>query len=181
MHMNGVWEVPTMTDLAKKGKLGFEWGAIADPDPVRPAGDLGGFPFLRDPEQRKGKEISPEKRQGGLEVIAWMNKHSICWATAGHIPAYKPVTETPSTRRCSRTRPIRRSPRPPSTIRTRRSPASPRRSTRRPRNYIMPAINGHIEPEDAVEQIADELQASGIGADLTDGRRRAQAPSAASS
>ena len=26
MHINGVWEVPTMSDLASSGKLGFEWG-----------------------------------------------------------------------------------------------------------------------------------------------------------
>src|SRR5690606_30391324 len=31
LHMNGVWEVPTMTDLAASGELGFEWGAIAIP------------------------------------------------------------------------------------------------------------------------------------------------------
>ena len=30
MHINGVWEVPTMVDLAKKGKL-FDWGAIQIP------------------------------------------------------------------------------------------------------------------------------------------------------
>jgi multiple sugar transport system substrate-binding protein len=31
MHINGVWEVPTFTDLAKQNKLGFEWGAIELP------------------------------------------------------------------------------------------------------------------------------------------------------
>ena len=31
MHINGVWEVPTMVDLAKQNKLGFEWGAIQIP------------------------------------------------------------------------------------------------------------------------------------------------------
>ena len=30
MMINGVWEVPTMTDLKKAGKL-FEWGAIELP------------------------------------------------------------------------------------------------------------------------------------------------------
>ena len=30
MMINGVWEVPTMTDLAKQGKL-FEWGAVEMP------------------------------------------------------------------------------------------------------------------------------------------------------
>lgn len=31
MHINGVWEVPTMVDLEKNGNLGFEWGAIQIP------------------------------------------------------------------------------------------------------------------------------------------------------
>ena len=30
MHINGVWEVPTMTDLAAAGEL-FDWGAIELP------------------------------------------------------------------------------------------------------------------------------------------------------
>ena len=44
--------------------------------------------------KNKGKEISPEKRAAVLEVISWMDKHSLFWATAGHIPAYRPVTES---------------------------------------------------------------------------------------
>ena len=36
--------------------------------------------------------MSPEKLAAVLEVIAWMNKNSLFWATAGHIPAYTPVT-----------------------------------------------------------------------------------------
>ena len=30
MHINGVWEVPTMVDLTKKGQLS-DWGAIQIP------------------------------------------------------------------------------------------------------------------------------------------------------
>ncbi len=29
--MNGVWEVPTMVDMAEKGTLGFDWGAVQIP------------------------------------------------------------------------------------------------------------------------------------------------------
>ena len=32
-----------------------------------------------------------------LEVIKWMSEHSLFWATAGHIPANKAVTETART------------------------------------------------------------------------------------
>jgi ABC-type glycerol-3-phosphate transport system substrate-binding protein len=31
MHINGVWEVPTMVDLAASHKLGFAWGAVQIP------------------------------------------------------------------------------------------------------------------------------------------------------
>ena len=36
--------------------------------------------------------MSAEKRAAVLEVISWIDKHSLFWATAGHIPAYGPVT-----------------------------------------------------------------------------------------
>ncbi len=36
--------------------------------------------------------MTPEKRAAVLEVISWIEKNSLFWATAGHIPAYGPVT-----------------------------------------------------------------------------------------
>ena len=50
MMINGVWEVPTMTDLAKQGKL-FDWGAVETPGHLRPALHLCRQPHLRDPDQ----------------------------------------------------------------------------------------------------------------------------------
>ena len=55
MHINGVWEVPTMVDLAKKGQA-VRLGRDPDSGPLRPAGDLGGFPLLRHPD-RKGNRV----------------------------------------------------------------------------------------------------------------------------
>ena len=92
MMINGVWEVPTMTDLAKQGKL-FDWGAVEIPvifDKPCTYADSHSFAIPKN----KGKEMSPEKRAAVLEVISWIDKNSLFWATAGHIPAYKPVTET---------------------------------------------------------------------------------------
>ena len=92
-HINGVWEVPTMTDLSKNGKLGFEWGAIQIPtlfDKPATWADSHAFSI----PNRKGNPLSKAKLAAVMKVIAWMNKHSLFWATAGHIPAYKPVTET---------------------------------------------------------------------------------------
>ncbi len=92
MMINGVWEVPTMTDLKKEGKL-FEWGAIELPvifDKPCTYADSHTFAIPKN----QGKEMSAEKRAAVLEVISWVDKHSLFWATAGHIPAYKAVTDS---------------------------------------------------------------------------------------
>ena len=107
MMINGVWEVPTMTDLATQGKL-FDWGAVEIPvifDKPCTYADSHTFAIPKN----QGKEMTPEKRAAVLEVISWIDHHSLFWATAGHIPAYKRGHRVaPSTRRWSRTRPTRR-------------------------------------------------------------------------
>lgn len=93
MHINGVWEVPTFTDLAAAGKLGFEWGAIELPvffDHPCTYSDSHSFAI----PNNAGKPQTPEKHAAVLEVIKWMEAHSLFWATAGHIPANKAVTES---------------------------------------------------------------------------------------
>ena len=93
MHINGVWEVPTMIDLAKQNKLGFEWGAVQIPVLfAHPATWADSHAFAI--PARKGNDIAPDKLKAVLTTIAWINRHSISWAEAGHIPAYKPVTES---------------------------------------------------------------------------------------
>jgi multiple sugar transport system substrate-binding protein len=93
MHINGVWEVPTFTDLAKAGKLGFEWGAIelpvffAHPSTYE---DSHSFAI----PNNVGKPQTAEKHAAVLEVIKWMEAHALFWATAGHIPANAAVTES---------------------------------------------------------------------------------------
>jgi multiple sugar transport system substrate-binding protein len=90
MMLNGVWEVPTMVDLAAKGEL-FDWGAVRVPvwfDQPATWADSHAFAI----PNSEAKPITPEKLAAVLEVIAWMNKNSLFWATAGHIPAYNPVT-----------------------------------------------------------------------------------------
>jgi multiple sugar transport system substrate-binding protein len=93
MHINGVWEVPTFTDLKASGKLGFEWGAIELPvffDKPCTYSDSHAFAI----PNNQGKPATPEKHAAVLEVIKWMEGRSLFWATAGHIPANKAVTET---------------------------------------------------------------------------------------
>lgn len=90
MMLNGVWEVPTMVDLAAKGEL-FDWGAVRVPvwfDQPATWADSHAFAI----PNSEVKPITEEKLAAVLEVIAWMNKNSLFWATAGHIPSYSPVT-----------------------------------------------------------------------------------------
>jgi multiple sugar transport system substrate-binding protein len=92
MMLNGVWEVPTMVDLAAKGEL-FDWGAVRIPvwfDQPATWADSHAFAI----PNSEVKPITEEKLAAVLEVIAWMNKNSLFWATAGHIPSYLPVTES---------------------------------------------------------------------------------------
>ena len=113
MHINGVWEVPTMVDLAKKGKL-FDWGAIQIPVFFDHACDLGGFALLRHPRPQ-GQPVDRREAQAVLDAIHWFNTHSLEWAGGGHVPAYLPVQESaefkamkPNSRLCRRS-PRRRS------------------------------------------------------------------------
>jgi multiple sugar transport system substrate-binding protein len=90
MHINGVWEVPTMIDLYDKGEL-FEWGAIELPvffDHACTYSDSHAFAL----PDNQGKEMSAEKRAAVLTVMRWMLDRGLFWASAGHIPALNAVT-----------------------------------------------------------------------------------------
>jgi multiple sugar transport system substrate-binding protein len=157
MMINGVWEVPTMTDLEKQGKL-FDWGAVEIPvifDKPCTYADSHSFAIPKN----KGKEITPEKRAAVLEVISWIDKNSLFWATAGHIPAYTPVTETPEYKAME----------PNATYSTLTAnmifdPKSTKAGVAGPifdvmSNYFVPTLNGEMEPAAAVETIKEELNA----------------------
>ena len=157
MHINGVWEVPTMVDLAKQNKLGFEWGAMQIPVLfAHPATWADSHAFAI--PNRKGNDIAPDKLKAVLTTIAWMNRHSISWANAGHIPAYKPVTESadftamkPNSDYASLAKTAAFDPK--SIITGVASPAYDAAT-----NYLEPAANGQIDPSAAVSQMRDELQ-----------------------
>jgi multiple sugar transport system substrate-binding protein len=90
--INGVWEVPTMTDLHAKGEL-FEWGAIELPvwfDKPCTYADSHAFAV----PNNAGDPITPEKRAAVNTVIGWMLENSLFWATAGHIPANEAVAQS---------------------------------------------------------------------------------------
>ncbi|MBR0554533.1 extracellular solute-binding protein [Ciceribacter sp. L1K23] len=151
MMINGVWEVPTMTDLQKEGKL-FEWGAVELPvifDHPSTYADSHAFAI----PANKGKEMTPEKRAAVLEVIGWISKNSLLWATAGHIPAYGPVTNSaeykamePNATYSSLTANMIFDPKTP--LAGIAGPIFDVMST-----YFVPTLNGEMEPAEAVEEI----------------------------
>ncbi len=157
MHINGVWEVPTMVDLAKKGQL-FDWGAIQIPVFfAQPATWADSHSFAI--PDRKGNPVSPEKRKLVLDAIHWFNAHSLEWAGGGHIPAYLPVQESaeykamkPNSDYASLAKTAVFDP-----VSVLAGVASPVYDASG--NYMIPAMMGDIAPDEAAKKIRDELQA----------------------
>jgi len=154
--INGVWEVPTMVDLQKKGQL-FDWGAIQIPTfYAHPATWADSHSFAI--PNRQGNPVPPEKRAIDLKVIKWFNEHSLGWAGGGHLPAYAPVRNSdefkalkPNADYASLADTATFDP-----VSTLAGVASPVYDAAG--NYIMPAVNGEMEPADAVQQMRDDLQ-----------------------
>lgn len=153
--INGVWEVPTMTDMHKGGKL-FEWGAMELPvffeKPCTYA-DSHSFAI----PANKGKEMTAEKRAAVLSVISWIDKHSLFWATAGHIPAYAPVTQSDEYKKMEPNATYS-----PLTANMIFDPKSPLAGIAGPifdvmSTYFVPTQNGEMDPAEAVAKIKDEL------------------------
>jgi len=156
MHINGVWEVPTFTDLAAKGELGFEWGAIQLPTLFdQPATWADSHAFVI--PNRVGNELTPEKRAAVLKVIHWMNENSTFWATAGHIPAYRPARDNDEFRNMQ-----------PNAVYSSLAetavfdPVSPLAGVASPvydavGNYLVPAVNGELDVQTATEEMRDDL------------------------
>ncbi|AZQ65944.1 extracellular solute-binding protein [Silicimonas algicola] len=153
MMINGVWEVPTMVDLEKDGKL-FSWGAVELPvifDHASTYADSHAFAIPN------GNDMSPEKRAAVLEVMGWISQNSLFWATAGHIPAYGPVTQSdeyakmePNATYSSLTSNMIFDPKTP--LAGVAGPIYDVMST-----YFVPTLNGEMDPAEAVEEIKAEL------------------------
>ena len=156
MHINGVWEVPTMVDLAKKGQL-FDWGAVQIPVIfAQPATWADSHSFAI--PDRKGNPVPPAKRKLVLDTIHWFNEHSLAWAGGGHVPAYLPVQNSaefkalkPNSDYSSLAKTAVFDP-----VSTLAGVASPVYDASG--NYIIPALNGEIAPADAAAKMRDDLQ-----------------------
>ena len=157
MMINGVWEVPTMTDLAAQGKL-FDWGAVEIPvifDKPCTYADSHTFAIPKN----QGQDMAPEKRDAVLEVISWIDHHSLFWATAGHIPAYNAVTESAEYKAMEPNATYS-----PLTANMIFDPKSPLAGVAGPifdvmSTYFVPTLNGEMDPADAVELIKEDLNA----------------------
>lgn len=153
MMINGVWEVPTMTDLHADGKL-FEWGAVELPvifDHPATYSDSHVFAIPA------GSSQDPAKRDAVLKVMAGILNESLFWATAGHIPANKNVTASAEYNSME----------PNATYSTLTSnmiydPKTPLAGVAGPifdvmSTYFVPTLNGEMDPAKAVEEISFEL------------------------
>ncbi|SFG26344.1 carbohydrate ABC transporter substrate-binding protein, CUT1 family (TC 3.A.1.1.-) [Palleronia marisminoris] len=156
-QLNGVWEVPTMVDLAESGSLGFEWGAVEVPKLMDTQTTWADSHAWAIPIQGE-EEMDPAKREAVMEVVGWMEKNAIQWADAGHIPAYKPVAESeefavmePNATYASLAEDATYDPR--SDVAGVASPVYDAAV-----NILSPAMHGYLSPEDAIEQMKAEIQ-----------------------
>ncbi len=155
LMINGVWEVPTMTDLKKAGKL-FNWGAIELPvlfDQPCTYSDSHTFAI----PNNVGNPQTPEKHAAVLEVIKWMEEHALFWATAGHIPANQAVTDSPEYKAMQPQATYQ-----PLTAHMIYDPKSKYAGVASPLfdaagNAFTAAINGEVTPADAVAEMKDTL------------------------
>ena len=155
MHINGVWEVPTMVDLAKKGQL-FDWGAIQIPVLFyQPATWADSHSFAI--PDRKGNPVDAAKRKCARRHPL-VQQHSLEWAGGGHIPAYLPVQESaefkamkPNSDYVSLAKTAVFDP-----VSIYAGVASPVYDAAG--NYMIPALNGEIAPADAAKKMRDDLQ-----------------------
>lgn len=156
-QINGVWEVPTYKDLVNKQKLGFKWGAIEVPPWMGKQATWADSHAFAIPNEGD-KTVSGEKRAAVMKVIGWMEKHAIQWADAGHIPAYKPVTEGEAYKQLEPNATyaplVKTAAFDPKSVIT--GVGSPTYDAAL--NLIAPAVQGYMTPKDAVEQMQSELQ-----------------------
>lgn len=88
--INGVWEVPTMVDLAASGELPFEYGVMPLPQLYEQQATWADSSTLAIPNSPRDP-MSEETRQAVLEFIAFVEQNELIWASGGHLPAYLPV------------------------------------------------------------------------------------------
>jgi multiple sugar transport system substrate-binding protein len=95
--INGVWEVPALTSARQQKTLEFDYGIVPLPrmyDNASAWGDSHGFAVPANGD----RPLSAEKMRAVMQFVAYVSRHSSTWAEGGHIPAYRPVAESPAVR-----------------------------------------------------------------------------------
>jgi multiple sugar transport system substrate-binding protein len=157
IHINGVWEVPTWVDLRANNELGFKFGVRDMPQLFETEASWADSHAFAIPHSDKNP-ISDEKLNAVLTVISWMSDNSLYWATAGHIPSNKNVVNSvfynnmePNAAYANIGSNMVTEPFSPLT-----GVASPTYDAMQ--NYIMPAVNGQLSSEEAVQMLRDDLE-----------------------
>lgn len=84
--INGAWEVPTLVDGTKTGKIKFGYGVMPFPKLYASQNTWGDSHAFVIPNN-VGKPVSAEKLQGALKFVAYAEKNALVWAGGGHVPA----------------------------------------------------------------------------------------------
>jgi multiple sugar transport system substrate-binding protein len=92
--LNGVWEVPELVRQSKAGTLGFDYGIVPLPRMYANAGTWTDSHAFAIPANAD-RPPSAQKVNAILRFVAYVSRHSMGWAEGGHIPAYRPVAESP--------------------------------------------------------------------------------------
>ncbi len=156
MMINGVWEVPTMVDLAAKNQL-FDWGAVPVPTLFDQPATWADSHTFAIPNSAKSP-VSADKRAAVMQIIAWFNKNSLAWAGGGHIPAYKPVTDSAAYQEMEPNASYA-----PLKEHAVFDPQTPVAGVASPifdavQNYIEPALNGQLDAKAALQMFTDDVQ-----------------------
>lgn len=155
---NGVWEVPTLVDLQKQGKLTFDYGVAPMPKLYGNQRTWADSHQLAIPNNDK-KPASPEKVAAALKFIAYVVKDSLLWAGGGHIPAYLPVQNSDDYKKMSPNNQY-------SAVTAENvqfEPPFPIFGVGGPTfvpisNYLVPAVNGQLSADQGMKQFIADLE-----------------------
>jgi len=84
--INGVWEVPTLVDGAKTGKIKFDYGVMPFPKLYANQSTWADSHAFVLPNNQ-GKPADAAKIKGALLFVAYAEKNALVWAGGGHVPA----------------------------------------------------------------------------------------------
>jgi len=155
--INGNWEVPTLVDLKKQGKLPFDYGIVAFPKLFGNNQTWADSHQLAIPNNSKNP-ATPEKVAAALKFAAYVVKQTT-WAGGGHIPAYLPVQESDTYKQMSPNNQYSEQ----AAQNVAFEPALPIFGVGGPTfdpisNFLVPAVNGQAPVEQSLKQFTAELE-----------------------